>query len=90
MSKKYTPTKWVANKTVATADVMNNIEKGIEDAHQDIKILDSQVKDIENQMGCVDTSGLSVFSNKNINFDDLNKTFNYTNDNTNNQMLFNK
>lgn len=56
MSKKYTPTKWVANKTVATADSMNNIEKGIEDAHQDIEILDSQIKEntshlkhIENQ-----------------------------------------
>ena len=49
MSKKYTPTNWVANKTVATADAMNNIEQGIEDAHQDIKILDSQIKEKANR-----------------------------------------
>ena len=49
MSKKYTPTNWVANKTVATADVMNNIEQGVVDAHQDIEILDSQVKDKANE-----------------------------------------
>ena len=36
MSKKYSPTKWVANKTVATADVMNNIEGGINDVNDDI------------------------------------------------------
>ena len=50
MSKKYTPTNWVANKTVATADAMNNIEKGIEDAHQDIEILDSQIKEKANKV----------------------------------------
>ena len=55
MSKKYTPTNWVANKTVATADVMNNIEQGIEDAHQDIEILDSQVKDNTEQLFGVET-----------------------------------
>ena len=36
MSKKYSPTKWVANKTVATADMMNNIEGGINDLYDDI------------------------------------------------------
>lgn len=33
MNNNYIPTKWVGGKTVATADVMNNIEKGISDMH---------------------------------------------------------
>ena len=46
MSNSYTPTNWVANKTVATADVMNNMEEGILNAHQKVDVLDSQIKDI--------------------------------------------
>ena len=60
MSKKYTPTNWVANKTVATADVMNNIEKGIEDAHQDIEILDSQIKETMSQLEHIENKITSI------------------------------
>ena len=48
MSQNYTPTEWVDNRTVGTASVMNNMEKGIEDAHDRIDGVDSQIKDIEN------------------------------------------
>lgn len=33
MSNNYTPTTWIGGKTIGTADVMNNIEKGVKDAH---------------------------------------------------------
>lgn len=36
MSQNYTPTEWVDNRTVGTANVMNNMERGIEDAHNRI------------------------------------------------------
>ena len=48
MSQNYTPTEWVDNRTVGTASVMNNMEKGIEDAHDRIDGVDSQIKEIEN------------------------------------------
>ncbi len=48
MSNSYTPTEWIPNKTVATADVMNNIEYGILNAHQRVDTLDSQIKEIAN------------------------------------------
>ena len=57
MSKKYTPTKWVANKTVATADAMNNIEQGIADAHD---IIDDIVGDFSleiNAIKLINTTG---------------------------------
>ena len=31
---KYKPTTWIGGKTIGTADVMNNIEEGIEKAHE--------------------------------------------------------
>ena len=46
MSNSYTPTNWVANKTVATADVMNNMEEGILNAHQKLSELDLQIEEI--------------------------------------------
>ena len=36
MSQNYIPTKWIDNRTVGTASVMNNMENGIEDAHNRI------------------------------------------------------
>ena len=49
MLKKYSPTKWVGGKTIGTADVMNNIEEGIVNAHQKVDALDSQIKDISDR-----------------------------------------
>ena len=43
MSKKYTPTKWVANRTVATADIMNNIEKGISSSYDRLDNIEHKV-----------------------------------------------
>ena len=48
MLKRYLPTKWVGGKTIGTADVMNNIEDGILNAHQKVDELDSQIKEIAN------------------------------------------
>lgn len=45
MSQNYIPTKWEDNRTVGTASVMNNMEKGIKDAHDRIDGVDSQIKD---------------------------------------------
>ena len=36
MTQKYIPTKWVANETIGTANVMNNIEQGIVGAYDEI------------------------------------------------------
>ena len=33
----YKPTTWIGGKTVATADVLNNIEEGITIAHENLK-----------------------------------------------------
>lgn len=52
MTNSYNPTKWVEYKTVATANVMNNIEKGIVDVHERVDEVDSQIKDIENKLQC--------------------------------------
>lgn len=46
MSNKYTPTTWVGSKTVATADVMNNIEKGVKDAHNRLDDVDILMDDV--------------------------------------------
>lgn len=46
MNNKYTPTTWVGSKTVATADVMNNIEKGVKDAHDRLDGVDTLIDDI--------------------------------------------
>lgn len=45
MSQNYTPTKWIDNRTVGTASVMNNMEKGIENAHNRIDGVDLQIKE---------------------------------------------
>lgn len=49
MSQNYTPTKWIDDKTVGTASVMNNMEKGIKDAHDRIDEIDSQFKETYNE-----------------------------------------
>ena len=41
MSQNYTPTEWIDNRTVGTASVMNNMEKGIENAHDRIDMLET-------------------------------------------------
>ena len=48
MSQNYTPTEWIDNRTVGTASVMNNMEKGIENAHNRIDEVDSQMIQIAN------------------------------------------
>lgn len=60
MSRNYTPTEWVDNRTVGTASVMNNMEKGIEDAHDRIDGVDSQIKNIEIRIDNIDGSGGSI------------------------------
>lgn len=50
MSQNYIPTKWEDNKTVGTASTMNNMEKGIEGAHNRLDGFDLQIKDIKNDM----------------------------------------
>ena len=65
MSNNYNPTKWIGGKTIGTADVMNNMEEGILNAHQKVDVLDSQIKEIETRIdniggssgGNVDLSG---------------------------------
>lgn len=77
MSKKYTPTEWVANKTVATADVMNNIEQGIVDAHQDIEILDSQIKEkVSKNSLCVNVYDYGIIGNGEDVSDEINDLIN--------------
>lgn len=39
MSNKYIPTKWVANETIGTASIMNNIEQGIATACNELEKL---------------------------------------------------
>lgn len=55
MTNSYNPTKWVEYKTVATANVMNNIEKGIVDAHERVDELDSQIKENENKISILNS-----------------------------------
>ena len=59
MSQNYTPTEWIDNRTVGTASVMNNMEKGIENAHNRIDGVDSQIKDIETRIDNLGESGAS-------------------------------
>ena len=56
MSQNYTPTEWIDNRTVGTASVMNNMEKGIEDAHDRIDgltngKLDKEIKEVVEERG---------------------------------------
>ena len=50
MSQNYIATNWEDNKTVGTASVMNNMEKGIKDAHDRIDGVDEQIKDKANKI----------------------------------------
>ena len=43
MDNKYNPTKWEHGKTVGTADVMNNIENGIVEAHEMINNIEERI-----------------------------------------------
>ena len=66
MSQNYIPTKWEDNKTVGTASVMNNMEKGIKNAHNRIDGVDSQIKDIEIRIDNLGESGASGISIQDI------------------------
>ena len=46
MTQKYTPTKWVANETIGTANVMNNIEQGIVGAYDKIDEISSKLEEL--------------------------------------------
>lgn len=58
MSQNYIPTEWIDDKTVGTASVMNNMEKGIKNAHERIDSVDLQIKDIVNSVGGGNVSGI--------------------------------
>ena len=47
MSSNYNPTKWLGGKTIGTADIMNNIEKGISSAHDRIDEKDAEIAEIK-------------------------------------------
>ena len=46
MTQKYIPTKWVANETIGTANVMNNIEQGIVGAYDKIDEINSKLEEL--------------------------------------------
>ena len=73
MSQNYTPTKWVDNRTVGTASVMNNMEKGIEDAHNRIDGVDSQIKDNTSRIEVLENTengtSIDVIDDENISVD---------------------
>lgn len=48
MSNNYKPTKWLGGKTIGTAQVMNNIEQGISNAHDRLDSVDLQIKSLGN------------------------------------------
>lgn len=68
MSQNYTPTKWIEDTTVGTASVMNNMEKGIENAHDRIDLIDSQVKDFGNSVKTLNELGLDPLDSDSLNF----------------------
>ena len=47
MSSNYNPTKWLGGKTIGTADIMNNIEKGISSAHDRLDEKDTEIAEIK-------------------------------------------
>ena len=47
MSSKYNPTKWLGGKTIGTADIMNNIEKGISSSHDRLDEKDIEIAEIK-------------------------------------------
>ena len=50
MSNKYIPTKWVANETIGTANVMNNIEQGIVNAHNKVDENSTEINNVKDQI----------------------------------------
>ena len=54
MTQKYIPTKWVANETIGTANVMNNIEQGILNAHNKVDQINNNIGEIEEVINNVD------------------------------------
>ena len=46
MSSNYNPTKWLGGKTIGTADIMNNIEKGISLSHDRLDEKDTEITEI--------------------------------------------
>ena len=48
----YNKTNWIGGKTVGTADIMNNLEEGVYQAHEQLKNVNSQLEQIvyENDM----------------------------------------
>ena len=47
MSSNYNPTKWLGGKTIGTADIMNNIEKGISSSHDRLDEKDNEIAEIK-------------------------------------------
>ena len=47
MSSNYNPTKWLGGKTIGTADIMNNIEKGISSSHDRLDEKDTEIAEIK-------------------------------------------
>jgi len=50
MTQKYTPTKWVANETIGTSNVMNNIEQGILNAHNKVDKNSTEINNVKDQV----------------------------------------
>lgn len=48
MSNNYKPTKWLGGKTIGTAQVMNNIEQGISNAHDRLDSVESELTKTNN------------------------------------------
>lgn len=67
MSNNYKPTKWLGGKTIGTAQVMNNIEQGISNAHDRLDDIDSQIKEIATckRIGLVSNSEIDAVENYN-------------------------
>lgn len=53
MSNNYKPTKWLGGKTIGTAQVMNNIEQGISNAHDRLDSVDSDIIDINDILNVI-------------------------------------
>lgn len=68
MSQNYTPTEWIDNRTVGTASVMNNMEKGIEDAHDRIDGFDLQIREKVDKVKTLEQLGLDPLDSDNLNF----------------------
>ena len=47
MSNSYMPTEWIPNRTIGTADVMNNMEEGISSSHDRLDEKDTEIAEIK-------------------------------------------